>query len=139
MDIEIKHWHSLAPEDALNGLGTGEAGLTRVDAEMRRRKHGSNVLAQAKGDGPLRLFWRQVNSPICWLLVAAGAMAVLLRKYSDASVVFGAVGVNAVIGFVQEYRAGEAIESLAAMSPQTASARPTAQRWLSRVLQPALW
>jgi Ca2+-transporting ATPase len=67
------------------------------------------------------MLWRQLNNPIGWLLIAAGVVAVALNKYTDAAVVFGAVVINAVIGFIQEYRAGKAIEELAALLPETAT------------------
>jgi uncharacterized MnhB-related membrane protein len=48
------------------------------------------------------MLWRQVHNPISWLLIAASAVAVALKKPTDAAVVFGAVGINAVIGFIHD-------------------------------------
>jgi len=120
MSGDTNNWHALPPDTVLTGLETSAGGLVTAEAERRRQVHGPNLLARAQGDGPLRLLWRQINNPIGWLLIAAGALALLLRKHTDAAVVFGAVAVNAVIGFIQEYRAGRAIESLSAMAPETA-------------------
>jgi len=103
-------------------LETGPEGLRAAEAAERLRRHGPNTLVRKGSDGPLLLFWRQINNPIGWLLVAAGALALALRKPTDAAVVFGAVLINAIIGFIQEYRAGKAIEALSAMIPEAATA-----------------
>jgi len=120
MQREAKHWHAMDGDVVLAELGTSSNGLTEAEAIRRRREHGANLLVRAEGDGPWRMLWHQVNNPIGWLLVAAGIMSLLLRKNTDAAVVFGSVGINALLGFVQEYRAGRAIASLAAMVPELA-------------------
>jgi len=103
-------------------LETGPGGLMAAEAAERLRRFGPNTLVRKGSDSPLLLFWRQINNPIGWLLIAAGALALALRKPTDAAVVFGAVGINAIIGFIQEYRAGKAIEALSAMIPEAATA-----------------
>lgn len=115
-------WHSLTPDEVLDLLKTGMSGLTTEAAARRRQEYGSNTLSRASGPGPLALFWRQIHNPIGWLLIAAGLLALFLDKPADAAVVFGAIGINAAIGFIQEYRAGKAIEALAAMIPEAATA-----------------
>lgn len=112
------NWHAQNGEESLTALASSPQGLSTVSAVERLKQNGPNLLAQAKVDGPLTLIWRQINNPISWLLIGAGIVAVLLRKYTDSSVVFGAVVINAIIGFIQEHRAGKAIAALSAMVPE---------------------
>lgn len=115
-------WHSSSVQDVLSELETSLSGLTDREAAERLQKYGANALLRKGNDSPWLIFWRQINNPIGWLLISAGALAVGLQKITDAIVVFGAVGINAIIGFIQEYRAGKAIEALAAMMPEFATA-----------------
>ena len=115
-------WHSSSVQDVMSELETSLSGLTDREAVERLQKYGANALLRKGNDSPWLIFWRQINNPIGWLLISAGVMAVGLQKITDALVVFGAVGINAIIGFIQEYRAGKAIEALAAMMPEFATA-----------------
>jgi Ca2+-transporting ATPase len=114
-------WHTSPDEDVMVLLETGPEGLGGAEAAERLERYGANTLTRPGGDGPWLIFWRQINNPIGWLLIAAGCMAVALGKYSDSAVVFGAVIINAIIGFIQEYRAGKAIDALSALVPRTAN------------------
>ncbi len=118
---EIK-WHASSDQDVMTRLGTRPDGLNDGEITERLQRYGANTLARTGGSSPWLIFWRQINNPIGWLLIAAGALAVALKKPTDAAVVFGAVVINAIIGFIQEYRAGKAIEALAAMIPDAATA-----------------
>ena len=102
-------------------MGTCACGLNDAEATERLQRFGANILARKGSDGPGLILWRQINTPIGWLLVAAGCMAVMLGKYSDAIVVFGAVVINAIIGFLQEYRSGKTIDALSALVPRNAN------------------
>ena len=115
-------WHASSDQDVMTRLGTRPDGLTDGEVTEKLQRFGANTLARTGGTSPWLIFWRQINNPIGWLLLAAGALAVALKKPTDAAVVFGAVGINAIIGFIQEYRAGKAIEALAAMIPEEATA-----------------
>jgi len=115
-------WHASSDQDVITRLGTRPDGLNDEEITERLQHFGANTLARTGGTSPWLIFWRQINNPIGWLLLAAGALAVALKKPTDAAVVFGAVGINAIIGFIQEYRAGKAIEALAAMIPEAATA-----------------
>jgi Ca2+-transporting ATPase len=114
-------WHHQDRDSVLAALGSSSRGLDSATVAGLLETHGPNILAKAKSDGPLILIWRQINNPISWLLVGAGIVAIFLKKYTDAGVVFGAVVINAIIGFIQEYRAGKAIAALSAMVPENAT------------------
>jgi Ca2+-transporting ATPase len=116
-------WHAIRPDSILETIGSRPDGLTPDEVVKHRETYGSNVLPKTTGDSPWLMFWRQINNPIGWLLVGAGSLALLLHKTTDAIVVFGALVVNAIIGFFQEYRAGKAIEALSAMVPEMANVR----------------
>jgi magnesium-transporting ATPase (P-type) len=94
-------WHAASEQDVLARLGTGPDGLADGEVTERLQQFGANTLARSGGTGPWLIFWRQINNPIGWLLLAAGALAVGLKKPTDAAVVFGAVVINAIIGFIQ--------------------------------------
>lgn len=118
---EAMPWHATSGQDVMARQKTGPEGLSTAEAAERLQRFGPNSLLRAGNDGPWLILWRQINNPIGWLLLTAGVLAVALQKPTDAAVVFGAVGLNAIIGFIQEYRAGKAIEALAAMIPEAAT------------------
>ena len=114
-------WHALVPQAALEALGSDqERGLSRQEASARLSVHGRNVLERKRGPTVLSLVLRQINNPIVYLLLGAGALAIALGKLLDGLVVLGAVVVNGIVGFLQEFRAGRAIEALSRMVPQDA-------------------
>ena len=114
-------WHGASPEEVLGRLESAGNGLGGAEAQERLERFGPNVLQRAKGDGPLRILLRQVQDPLIYILIASAALAVATGKVVDGSVIFGVVVINTIIGFVQEYRAGKAIEALIDMVPDTAT------------------
>ncbi|HZV82446.1 MAG TPA: HAD-IC family P-type ATPase [Geobacteraceae bacterium] len=117
---ETKQWHALEGDTVITELETGPDGLSTEEVARRRQLHGDNVLPSGGDESAWRMLWRQFNNPIAWLLLAAGALALFLVRYTDAVVVFAAAGINALLGFIQEFRAGKAIASLAALVPESA-------------------
>ncbi len=116
-------WHALEPERVLGEFESREDGLSDAEARARLSRYGSNVLPRNSGPSVLELLWRQLNNPLIYVLLGATALSLALGKTIDALVVLGAVVVNTVIGFLQEYRAGRAIEALVGMVPETATVR----------------
>ncbi len=116
-DASFRSWQEILAE-----LGvSADEGLSSAEANKRLRDVGPNVLQRGSREGPLRLLWRQINNPLIYVLLGAAALAIVMSKIVDGLVVLGVVVLNALIGFVQEYRAGKAIEALLDMVPTTAT------------------
>ncbi len=109
-----KEWHALPSEEVARILRTDPArGLQHHEVEERRRRFGPNVLKERKGHGPIVRFLLQLHQPLIYILLIAAAVTVALGEFADASVIFGVVFINAVVGFLQESKAVAAIEALA--------------------------
>lgn len=111
-------WHAIDTDRALAILATGRSGISSSDAAARLARYGRNTIARDATDGMLKLLWRQVNNPLIWVLIASCALAVLLGKMTDGLIVLAVVVINTIIGFIQEYKAGKAIEALSQLVPQ---------------------
>ena len=112
-------WHARSPQDVLDALRSSPHGLTTADAAERLRRYGPNRLPGRPGPGPWQRLAQQFHQPLIYILLASGAIALLLGEWADAGVIFGVVLVNALIGFVQE---GKAADALAALARSVASA-----------------
>ncbi len=115
-------WHGRTVEEVMRHLETSRDGLHHDEARRRLEKHGPNELPRAKGDTPLKILWRQINNPLIWVLIGSGGVAMAAQPNAEGMknglVILGVVILNSIIGFVQEYRAGQAIQALAQMVPE---------------------
>ncbi|MBN1653386.1 MAG: HAD-IC family P-type ATPase [Deltaproteobacteria bacterium] len=116
-------WHAVEAHQAVEKLDGRQEGLSEPEADERIERFGPNIIALGRPEGPLTLFLRQLNSPLLYVLLGSGAIALFLGKVTDGAVVLGVVALNAVIGFIQEYRAQKEITALGQMVPDTANVR----------------
>ena len=99
---------------ALIAQGTSfERGLSANEVVKRRECFGKNLLTIRTGKGPLVRFLLQFHQPLIYVLLVAAVVTAWLKEPVDAGVIFGVVFLNAIIGFVQESRAIQAISALA--------------------------
>lgn len=115
----MKHpsWHTRKIEQILQELGTDPAnGLTRDETEKRLKKYGYNQLEEKKGVSSLFLFLRQFNDFVIWVLIAAAIVSGIVKELDDAVAIIAIVIINAIIGFVEEFRAEKSIEALKKLS-----------------------
>ncbi|HMP60769.1 MAG TPA: HAD-IC family P-type ATPase, partial [Gemmatales bacterium] len=111
-------WHALPPVEVAARLGVSLEGLTAEQAADRLERFGPNVVHRAQTESPFRILWRQINNPLILVLIGSAVLALAMGKPTDGAVVFGVVVINALIGFIQEFRAGKAVASLSAMVPE---------------------
>lgn len=105
-------WHSLAPQDVVKILNTDlEKGLTEKEVEMRQ-KFGRNELPQEKPLSRLRILFDQLKSPLIYILIIAGIITLALKEFTDSIVIFAAVALNVVVGYVQESKASNTLREL---------------------------
>ena len=91
-------------------------GLTSAEAGRRISRFGMNEIRRERSTTPLTTFWRQFTSPVIWLLLSASLVSAALGEWLDAVAIGVIVMLNAVIGFVQEYRAEQAVMALRSMT-----------------------
>lgn len=95
-------------------------GLTSAEAEKRLRQDGENRLAEKKKAAPLKIFAGQFKDIMVIILLAATVVSVFLGEYYDALTIIIIVLLNAVLGFIQEYRTERTLEALKDMTAPTA-------------------
>ncbi|HLG39621.1 MAG TPA: HAD-IC family P-type ATPase, partial [Chitinophagaceae bacterium] len=118
------HWHSITTDEALKETGSSWQGLNSEVAKQKLSEHGRNELAAKKKKTPLVIFLRQFFDVMILVLAAAAMISAFVGEISDAFVIVVIIILNAVVGFVQEYRAEKAMEALQKMSlPSTSVMR----------------
>lgn len=98
--------------EVLHQLTTSAEGLTTVEAKVRLGQYGANTLPSAKLKRWYQVLLEQVNSPLVYILLAASLISLFLNEWVDAVVIFGAVLIQVVIGFIQEYKAQTSLQAL---------------------------
>ena len=88
------------------------SGLSEEEAGRRLKEHGLNQLPEAKGTALVVLIWRQFSSVIVWLLIVATVVAGSLGHWIDTAAILLIIVLNAVIGFVQEFKAERSMVAL---------------------------
>ena len=110
-------WHTMQTGEVTKSLNTTvNAGLSLSEAENRLKKYGYNQLEEKEGVSPFMLFLGQFNNFIVWVLIAAAIVSGVLGEWIDALAIIAIVIINAIIGFIQEYRAEKSLEALQKMS-----------------------
>ena len=110
-------WHHQSITDLVQLLASDvEQGLTDAEAARRLGQYGPNKLQKGKRYSALIIFMNQFKSLIIWVLIGAAAISTALGEIVDGIAIIAIVILNAVIGFVQEYRAEKAATALARLA-----------------------
>jgi len=109
------NWHSKNESLVLELLGTTPEGLSREEITHRLANYGPNQLPEPKKRGPLVRFFYQFHNVLIYVLIAASAITSMLGHWVDAGVILGVVFLNAVIGFIQEGKAENALQAIRQM------------------------
>ncbi|WP_308571485.1 calcium-transporting P-type ATPase, PMR1-type [uncultured Methanobacterium sp.] len=105
-------WKKLSADETLKALNSSLNGLSSSEAQKRLLEHGKNELVEEKKAGPLMIFLEQFKEILIIILIVAAIAAYYVGDTIDAVVILVVVVLNAVVGFIQEYRAEKAMEKL---------------------------
>ncbi len=116
-------WHGMTVEAVERQLQTTlEGGLSGEEVSLRRARYGPNSIREARQKSPWRIFAAQFADFMILVLLAAAVIAGFLGEPADTVAIVVIVVLNAAIGFVQEYRAENAMAALRKMAAHQARA-----------------
>ncbi len=113
--MNSESWHAGSAKRVFELLETTPDGLSKEEVSLRFAKYGSNQLPEPKARSAWVRFFYQFHNVLIYVLIAAGVVTALLGHWIDASVIFAVVFLNAVIGFVQEGKAEDALRAIRQM------------------------
>jgi len=110
--LPVSTWYSEPLKSVFEKLGVSDAGLLSTEAFIRLKKIGPNSLPEPEKVGLVKLFLRQFQSPLIYILFVASAVVFFLGDITDALVILGVLFINAAIGVFQEGRAHNTLSAL---------------------------
>lgn len=114
-------WHQKTVEDVVEGLNLSLGGISSEEAQKRLLEYGPNELKEKKKKTPFMMFLDQFRDFMILVLIGAAVISGFIGEISDTIAIIVIVLLNAVIGFIQEYRAEKAISALMKMASPTAT------------------
>ncbi|MGF1575841.1 MAG: cation-transporting P-type ATPase, partial [Cyanophyceae cyanobacterium] len=109
------NWHTLPVAEVIAHLSTDpEQGLSGAGVQQRQQQFGPNELKGKPAKSGWIRFLEQFNQPLLYILLVAGLIKAILQSWVNAGVIWGVTVINAIIGFIQEAKAEEAIAALSA-------------------------
>ena len=117
-------WHTLSINNVVTKLSTGDNGLNSAEAKRRLVRFGPNELIQEKSISRLKIFLSQFRSFLVVILIAATIFSAIIGEVIDSIAILIIIILNAIFGYVQEYKAERTIEALKRLTkPETSVIR----------------
>ena len=118
--MKFMYWHTKGIDSIYSEINSSKTGLTDHESSKRLDKYGKNKLVKKQKFTAIKIFINQFKSFLVVLLTLAVIVSYYLGEIIDAYVIGIIIILNALLGFVQEYKAERAIESLKKLSTTNA-------------------
>lgn len=113
-------WHGQEISDVFSHLETSAYGLSHDEATRRREQFGDNTIPEAKRQSLVVIFFKQFKNLLVLILLIAAGLSLYFDHLFDAIVIVVVIVINAIFGFVQEYKSEKAIAALKKLVKDTA-------------------
>ncbi|MBT8172372.1 HAD-IC family P-type ATPase, partial [Candidatus Bathyarchaeota archaeon] len=104
--------HAVEKKQLLESLKVTEKGLSTQEAKSRLQEYGPNELETKGGTSPIQIFLGQFKDIFVIMLLIAIGISIALSDFIGAAIIGTIVILNAIVGFVQEYRSEKAMEAM---------------------------
>ncbi|WP_420826837.1 HAD-IC family P-type ATPase [Chromatium okenii] len=125
--FSVRMPHALAVDEVLQTLRSQRDGLSTDEAAQRLALVGSNQLPSPVRAGPLRRFLKHFNDSLIYILLAGAVATALLEHWVDTGVILAVTVINAIIGFIQEGKAEQALAGIRKLLAPSAHCRRDGQ------------
>ena len=115
------HWHKKDIDTVFRELHSSLQGISEAEAVKRLEQYGGNILQEGKKKSMPAMFLDQFRDFMILVLIAAAVISGIVGELSDTIAIIVIVVLNAVVGFVQEYRAERAMAALKKMAAPSAT------------------
>ncbi len=119
----VEKWYTEEKERVLEKLNSNRRGLSEDEADKRLQQYGFNELEEKQKKTRLAIFLSQFKDLMIIILLAAALISGIVGDLKDTIVIAVIILINAIVGYVQEYRAEKAMEALKKMSAAEAKVR----------------
>jgi P-type Mg2+ transporter len=110
--VALDTYWTLTTDQLLSALHTAGTGIQPTDAESRIKQYGPNTLKVQRQSTAFGLLLSQFKSPLVLILIFASIVSAFVGEWTDAIIILAVVLGSTMLGFVQEYRASNAVEKL---------------------------
>lgn len=104
--------HSVTHQEVAALYHTSEAGLTETQVDEIKKVFGNNSLPQSAPQPAWKIFFIQFHNMLIYVLLGSGVLSALLNHYVDSGMIFAVVLVIAIVGFIQEGKAQNALQAI---------------------------
>ena len=100
-------------------LGSSKDGLNKKQVKERLEKYGKNQLSKDKKINPLLVFFKQLLDPLVYVLLSGFVLSVILKEYTDATIIIIVILLNAFLSSYQECKAEKSLKALSKLTTPT--------------------
>ena len=108
-------WYQQQVREVLRELDVDDQGLSHSEARKRLQHYGPNRIQKGEEISAWKVLLHQFTSPLIYVLLGALAVTLAIQSWADAIVIGAVLVINATVGFIQQYQAESAVQSLMRM------------------------